>query len=223
MEHFIYLTTNLITGQIYIGAHSGSKSDVYLGSGKRLKAAIKKYGFENFHREVLEEFYNEEEMYLRESQIVDNEFIQRDDTYNLKIGGKGGWKHLAGTKYLTNTEGIKIRVERRANVPGFYGNTKSLKYYNDGTTTFRIKDGDDVPINLTAGRAWKATGRKWFNDGKSSFFIEPSKASGLSEGRLSIKNEQMKNTKFYNDGQRSFRLKPDDPRIKLLFTGRLVR
>lgn len=223
MEHFIYQTTNLINGYIYLGAHSGSKTDEYLGSGKWLKAAIKKYGVENFKRTILEEFDNAEAMYLREEQIVDREFIARGDTYNLKIGGKGGWKHLAGTKCLSNAKGEKIRVMRGDAVVGYHGNTKSLKYFNDGITTFRIKDGDIIPPNAKPGRAWKAGGRKWFNDGYSSFFVEPSKATGLIEGRLSFKNEHMKNTKYYNNGKQSLRLKPDDPRVKGLFEGRLSR
>lgn len=40
---FIYITTNLINGKKYIGQKKGY-NDTYLGSGKILKLAIKKYG-----------------------------------------------------------------------------------------------------------------------------------------------------------------------------------
>jgi hypothetical protein len=48
----IYKTTNLINNKIYIGKSNTNNSD-YLGSGKRLKLAIKKYGKENFKKEML--------------------------------------------------------------------------------------------------------------------------------------------------------------------------
>lgn len=53
MIGFIYLTTNLINGKIYIGQHIGSVEDNYLGSGKHFKRAIKIYGENNFKREIL--------------------------------------------------------------------------------------------------------------------------------------------------------------------------
>ena len=36
MEHYIYLTTNLINGKKYIGKHFGAIDDSYLGSGTLL-------------------------------------------------------------------------------------------------------------------------------------------------------------------------------------------
>ena len=51
---FVYKTTNLIDGKIYIGKYSG-KDKKYLGSGTYLKNAINKYGRENFIREIIED------------------------------------------------------------------------------------------------------------------------------------------------------------------------
>ena len=51
---FIYKTTNLINGKIYIGKYKGNRKN-YLGSGVILKKAIKKYGIENFTREIIED------------------------------------------------------------------------------------------------------------------------------------------------------------------------
>ena len=52
MKHYIYKTTNLITKKYYIGKHSSKniETDTYLGSGKLLNRAIKKYGRHNFTR-----------------------------------------------------------------------------------------------------------------------------------------------------------------------------
>ena len=59
----IYETINKINGQNYIGKHiTNNPYDDYLGSGKYLKRAIKKYGVENFEKKVLYIFDNKEDM-----------------------------------------------------------------------------------------------------------------------------------------------------------------
>jgi group I intron endonuclease len=51
-EAIVYITTNLINGKKYIGSHNNN-NPYYLGSGKYFKQAFKKYGRENFIREIL--------------------------------------------------------------------------------------------------------------------------------------------------------------------------
>ena len=52
---YIYKTTNLLNDKIYIGKKVYRKKDDnwYLGSGIYLNRAIKKYGRENFKKEIL--------------------------------------------------------------------------------------------------------------------------------------------------------------------------
>ena len=64
--------------------------DGYLGSGKYLQRSIRYYGKENFKREILFQFDNEEEMIQKEIELVNEEFVARKDTYNLMLGGHGG-------------------------------------------------------------------------------------------------------------------------------------
>ena len=91
--YYLYKITNLLTNKIYIGAHATSNlDDSYLGSGKILKADIKKLGKNNFKKEILEFFDNDNEMFAREAEIVDEAFVARTDTYNLTPGGEGGYK-----------------------------------------------------------------------------------------------------------------------------------
>jgi hypothetical protein len=52
--NFVYLTTNLLNGKQYVGSHEGYENDSYLGSGTYISRAVKKYGKENFKREILE-------------------------------------------------------------------------------------------------------------------------------------------------------------------------
>ncbi len=106
---FLYKTTNLINGKFYIGVHrTYDINDGYIGCGVRSQAyavatnrfgiksafirAVVKYGYENFKREILEFFDTVEEAYAREKEIVDLPFLQRKDTYNTALGGKGSIK-----------------------------------------------------------------------------------------------------------------------------------
>lgn len=50
----IYKTTNLVNGKIYIGQSINDEDDNYIGSGTYIKKAIKKYGKDNFKKEIIE-------------------------------------------------------------------------------------------------------------------------------------------------------------------------
>lgn len=96
MFYLVYKITNQINGKIYIGVHKTSNDkDSYMGSGKALIRAQQKYGLENFTKEILHYCSSEEEMYNKEEELVNREFVIREDTYNLKVGGKGG-EHCSG-------------------------------------------------------------------------------------------------------------------------------
>lgn len=105
-RYLIYQTTNLVNGKIYIGKHETTDiEDDYFGSGKLIKAAINKYGLENFVKTILFELQNEEEMNLLEKCVVTQEFCDREDTYNINVGGDGGWS------YINTHYNYDIRVE----------------------------------------------------------------------------------------------------------------
>ena len=92
MFYIIYKTINHINEKIYVGVHFTENLEIfdgYLGSGDLIKLAIKKYGKENFTRKILFVFETSEEAYLKERRIVTPEFVAREDTYNLRVGGIG--------------------------------------------------------------------------------------------------------------------------------------
>lgn len=90
---YLYETKNLLNGMIYVGVHKTSDlNDGYLGSGLRLNNAINKYGEEIFQKTILEFFQNSEDMFSKEKEIVNDEFLKRKDVYNLAIGGHGGFR-----------------------------------------------------------------------------------------------------------------------------------
>jgi len=91
----IYKTENCLNGRFYIGAHETvNMDDGYLGSGRRLKAEIRKYGRENFKRVVLEVLSSRNDMLRREAEIVTEELRKDPLCLNLKNGGEGGWQYV---------------------------------------------------------------------------------------------------------------------------------
>ena len=92
MFYTIYKTTNVINGKYYIGKHQTENlNDDYIGSGKLLNNAIKKYGAENFHKEILHICESEKEMNTLEKILV---VPDRETNYNLCPGGQGGWGYV---------------------------------------------------------------------------------------------------------------------------------
>ena len=105
---YIYLTTNTKNNKEYIGAHESINSNQYLGSGIILKRAITKYGVETFDNLIIGRFRSREIMYWIEKMLVDEEYVSRADTYNLKVGGKGGWTNASEM----GKKGATIRDEK---------------------------------------------------------------------------------------------------------------
>ena len=84
-QHILYKTTNIINGKIYIGVHNNTNPG-YLGSGSYIKNAVLKYGKENFVRETLFEG-TREEVLIQEAKLVNEEFVDHAENYNMAIGG----------------------------------------------------------------------------------------------------------------------------------------
>jgi hypothetical protein len=92
LYHYVYKITNKVNNKFYVGVHKTvDLNDGYFGSGKLIKRAIAKYGIDNFEKTIIYYATTEEEAYELEALIVDEDFISRKDTYNLNVGGQGGW------------------------------------------------------------------------------------------------------------------------------------
>ena len=95
----IYKITNTVNNKIYIGAHTTKNiNDDYMGSGHALSRAKNKYGLEKFTKEILHIFDNEQDMWNKELEIVNEDFCKRTDNYNVRVGGIGGWNHWNGSE-----------------------------------------------------------------------------------------------------------------------------
>lgn len=101
LQYIVYKTTNTINNKIYIGVHATKtlEFDGYIGNGiyknklSRLKnpktpfqKAVLKYGINSFSRCTLKTFDNLQDALDLERWLVDENFIKRDDTYNIVLG-----------------------------------------------------------------------------------------------------------------------------------------
>jgi len=122
MYYTVYKTTNQINGKFYIGTHKTTNlDDDYFGSGTLLKRAMARYGVENFKKEILFIFDNPNEMFAKEAEFVTEDFLAEENTYNLKIGGFGGFDFLNSKEYKnpahSSEHSYKMAAKRKEKYP----------------------------------------------------------------------------------------------------------
>lgn len=206
--NIVYRTKNLVNGKLYIGIHrSINKEDNYLGSNKHLKRAIKKYGRENFIRENLFYCDSEQEMFEIEEILVDEAFIEREDTYNIVKGGKG-WCDLGnfvtinklGIHSLTFEERSLYSKRNQANIDPI----KRKKMCSDGG-----KIGSRVAMNNKTGIFGLTYKQRKINSELGINSLRKSK-KGLFDNNIQSEmgkrgGPKNKGFKHYNDGVNGFK------------------
>jgi len=115
---YIYLIRNNLNNMIYIGKQVRNNK-LYMGSGKLIKLAIKKYGIDNFKKEIIE--YCENKSILSEREIFwIKEYNSRDRTigYNIAKGGEGNYNNVSFLgKHLSDSHRKKIS-DNHADISG---------------------------------------------------------------------------------------------------------
>lgn len=180
MYGYIYKTTNLIDGLIYIGQKHSNKflGNAYLGSGKLIRRAIKKYGKENFTVELLEEISCKEDMDAREIFWIAF-YNSTDHTigYNISEGGfvnrtmRGENNPFYGRHHSEESK-KKVSESKKGNIPWNKGKTK--------------KDDERIALyakNLTGVGRSNTKGTIWIHFNGSSKMVQPEQLqSYLQEG-----------------------------------------
>ena len=147
MFYTIYKITNTADNKIYIGKHQTQDlNDGYMGSGKHLKRAQTKHGIENFRKEILFQFDNEDEMNAKEAELVTEEFCLREDTYNLCPGGKGGWGYLNASG-LNRTEWHKLNSKQHMTKISINAN-KRIRYLRENDSAWKEKNSKSLASAL---------------------------------------------------------------------------
>ena len=121
--YYIYETTCLINNKKYIGQHkTNNLDDGYLGSGVLLTRAIKKYGKNNFIKEIICFAENLDDLNKLEKQIINNKNAVTDNQYyNLAKGGNNteGFAQPEDVKKIISIK-AKERFKNKENHP-YYG------------------------------------------------------------------------------------------------------
>ncbi len=113
MFYTVYKITNRVNQKTYIGMHKTSIiNDDYMGSGELIKNAIKKYGIDNFIKDVLFIYDNKEDMKNKEIELVNDEYLNSGMTYNLCYGGHGGSRR----KGVILTEELKTKISKSVKI-----------------------------------------------------------------------------------------------------------
>lgn len=175
MFYTIYKTTNQINGKFYVGAHKTEDlNDDYLGSGKLLKRAIEKWGIDNFSKEILFVFETAEEMFAKEAELVTDDFLSENNTYNLKVGGFGGFDYINQSDIVCSRNRT-IAKKRTYKEPLFVSNnakkpwaSKNLNRKNwsglKHTEESKRKISDKLKL-ASVGEKNSQYGTMWINDG----------------------------------------------------------
>lgn len=177
MFYYLYKITNLINNKVYIGVHQTNKlNDGYFGSGININRAIKKYGKDNFSKEILEYFNTEEDMLLKEKEIVNSDFVKLAHVYNINEGGKGSFSYINSLPNQGHRPGQQKEASKIA--------ANKLKYDLEHREKFCAKMRKSNQRRVNEGSmAWQKPGyknpaltRKWIsNDAtQKSQYIETS-------------------------------------------------
>ena len=152
--HYFYKITNLINNHFYYGIHSTDNlDDGYMGSGTRLKRAYKKYGIENFQKEIIKFFKSREELAEYELEIVNEELIADPNCYNISKGGENCC--TINTVSCIDENGNKIRIYKD-------------DFYKNG---YKTASSGKPNINKGKGRYVNTEGKIVFVDKNDDLYI----------------------------------------------------
>lgn len=183
MYGYIYKTTNLINGKIYIGKKvSNIFLDVnYLGSGKYIRRAINKYGTENFLVEMLETCDSNSNLNKAEKFWIKHfRETYSNNMYNIADGGEGG------NIYSTLSADDKINaVNKMLKTRG------KRVYITDGINNKHVPL-DDINLWLDAG--WKKG-------------VTRSEDSKIKQKQVGAK---LSTYVFYTNGEKNTRIDPNN-------------
>ena len=155
--NYFYKITNTINNKYYYGIHkTNNLDDGYMGSGKRLKYAFKKYGIENFKKDILKYFDTYEKLLKYECDVVTEKLVNDNNCYNLTIGS--GYHYINNIKYKNghifnknkivvkdfNDKNIKIdKSDERLNKTLFSININKTIYKDDLNRIYHLDINDN--------------------------------------------------------------------------------
>lgn len=202
MYGYIYKTTNLINGKIYIGQKKSTifLGEKYLGSGIELVSAIKKYGKENFKVELIEELPTKKKLDEREIYWIDKYNSRNKQIgYNIAEGGEGGdtlsqlseEKLLACKQKMSKSHKGRIVSEKTRKK---LSEINKGKYYLTEEAKERVRQKLIGRVQTEEEKEKRKISRKKFLENNPNYMKEVVgvKISKTKKGNVIISNEQKK-------------------------------
>lgn len=183
MYGYIYKTTNLVNGKIYIGQHKSETLDLtrYKGSGTLLKEQFQKFGWSNFKCELLEECFSASELDEKEIYWIDY-YQSRDPAvgYNISQGGTEGCYfrgcHHTKEEKKKISNSSKDRVSIHKNSINKRVKKDTLEYYlAEGWQLGTIKRAPTQQEKEVRGNKirLRKKGCKYYTNGTKIIFVNP--------------------------------------------------
>ena len=145
--HYFYKITNLLNNHFYYGIHSTNNlDDGYIGSGTRLQYAYKKYGVENFKKEILKFFNSRKECAEYEAEMVTEELVHNPDCYNVSCGGE--YFNTLGTVPVKSEDGKYFRISKYDEK----WTSGKLKHNMTGIVVVKDKNNNVITVPITDER-----------------------------------------------------------------------
>ena len=144
--YYIYLIVNKVNGKTYVGQRKSSKEwyeDKYMGSGRLLGLAKKKYGIQNFEKFLIQYCYSKEETNKAERFWIAEYRRRGKAEYNLSNGGDGGNGEANKGKKHSEEWSKKISEAKKGKTPWNKGKKGSQQAWNKGKH-WKLVDGKQV-------------------------------------------------------------------------------
>ena len=202
--YYIYRITNKINSKTYIGQHKYKKlNDSYMGSGKLIKRAIKKYGVENFEKEIL---YSRIQ-YKATADDIERFAITKERAlgkaeYNIADGGQGGNlgeevnkklrgenNHFYGKKHSEKTRRMMSEMRKGKKFGHLSEETKRKISDAQKGKHFSEERKRNISESLKGHTPWNkgkktgSNGTHWYNNGKINVKAKECPV-GFVKGRL---------------------------------------
>ena len=219
---YIYKVTNKINNKIYVGLSTKSIDDKYYGSGKLINKALKKYGIENFTKEVIEECINVDDLVKAEIKWISfYNSCDRNSGYNISPGGDKNPDKQRKPIYKYDIDGTLLNVfdsiehgVNEINDRNLYRNSvinsrpvKGFWYSKESKTSEEIQRKHNDYLTAKRLRSVIAATKRWENTEYRDKMTENIKTVRTlvtnhtkSEETKKKISDSLKNKKWYNNG-----------------------
>ncbi len=211
---YIYCITNLVNGKNYFGQRTMRKgyknplADLYWGSGDLIKLAQKKYGLENFKKEIIiSGEFSKEQINCFEKCIIATQRLVGKAEYNIADGGDGWNEGMRKSHWVsTHSESFRqkvssIRKAQESNFDWRKATTEKMRITKIKNGTYRKapmkgkkltqdqiqRMKESKRLNPPIGAKNGSFGKSWWTNGKENVKAEVC-PDGFWKGRVLKKN-----------------------------------